>query len=253
MRDTHFEEMEDTKGMSEPPILEVRDLYKIYGGVHALDGLSLSVPKGVVQCLVGPNGAGKSTFFKMMIGIERPTSGEIFYKGENITNVQAFNRARNGLSVKFQNLRVFPELTVHQNLFPPLRRKHKPVDIPERIDRLLQDIRLPGIESVIVSELSHGQQQWLAIAMSLASEPDLLLLDEPTAGLSQEESEQTAAIIRDVNSHGVTVVVIEHDMTFIESLKARTSVLHYGKLFTEGTFEEIARNEDVRRIYLGKA
>lgn len=253
MRDTHIEQMEETKGMSEPPILEVRDLYKIYGGVHALDGLSLSVPKGAVQCLLGPNGAGKSTFFKMMIGIERPTSGEIFYKGENITNLQAFYRARNGLSVKFQNLRVFPELTVHQNLFPPLRRMHKPTDIPERIDRLLQDIRLPGIESVIVSELSHGQQQWLAIAMSLASEPDLLLLDEPTAGLSPEESEQTATIIREVNSRGVTVVVIEHDMTFIESLKARTSVLHYGKLFAEGTFEEIARNEDVRRIYLGTA
>jgi branched-chain amino acid transport system ATP-binding protein len=235
------------------PILEVIDLYKIYGGIHALDGLSLSVAKGAVQCLLGPNGAGKSTFFKMMMGIERPTSGKIIYKGRNITNTQAFSRARNGLSVKFQNLRVFGELTVHQNLFPPLRRICRPAEIPDRIEKLLRDIRLPGIQSVKVSQLSHGQQQWLAIAMSLASEPDLLLLDEPTAGLSPEESEQTAAIIREVNSRGVTVIVIEHDMTFIESLKSRTSVLHYGKLFAEGTFEEISQNEDVRRIYLGTA
>lgn len=253
MLDSREIEQEHADGTQAEPILEVRNIYKIYGGVHALDGLSLSVPKGAVQCLLGPNGAGKSTFFKMMMGIERPTSGEIYYKGQDYTRMPAFQRARNGLSVKFQDLRVFGELTVHQNLFPPLRRKHRPAEIPERINQLLADIELPGIENMLVSELSHGQQQWLAIAMSLASEPDLLLLDEPTAGLSLEESEQTAAIIRDVNARGVTVVVIEHDMTFIESLKARTSVLHYGKLFAEGTFEEISQNEDVRRIYLGTA
>lgn len=236
-----------------PAILEVRDVSKLYGGIRALDGLSLSVTQGEVHCVLGPNGAGKSTFFKMLMGTERPTSGTIVYKGEDITRLQAFHRARLGLSVKFQNLRVFGDLTVHQNLFAPLRRKYAPRDIPGRVAILLEQIRLPGIQDLMVKDLSHGQQQWLAIAMSLASEPELLLLDEPTAGLSREETERTAAIIREVNARGVTVVVIEHDMAFIRSLKAHTSVLHYGKLFAQGSFDQIADNEDVRRIYLGTA
>lgn len=238
---------------SESSILEVRDVYKLYGGIHALDGLSLSITPGEVHCVLGPNGAGKSTFFKMLMGTERPTSGSIHYKGRDITRLSAFHRARLGLSVKFQNLRVFGDLTVHQNLFAPLRRKHRPHEIPARIAVLLNQIRLPGTEDRLVKDLSHGQQQWLAIAVSLASEPELLLLDEPTAGLSQDETERTAAIIRDVNARGVTVIVIEHDMAFIRSLKARTSVLHYGRLFAQGSFDQIAENEDVRRIYLGTA
>ena len=240
-------------GKLSPAILEVRNVYKLYGGVHALDGLSLSVEQGEVHCVLGPNGAGKSTFFKMLMGTERPTSGTIVYKGENITRLHAYQRARRGLSVKFQNLRVFGDLTVHQNLFAPLRRKYSPREIPEQVAILLDQIRLPGIEERLVKDLSHGQQQWLAIAMSLASEPELLLLDEPTAGLSQSESERTAAIIREVNARGMTVLVIEHDMEFIRSLRARTSVLHYGKLFAQGSFDEIADNADVRRIYLGTA
>lgn len=232
-------------------ILEVRDVYKRYGGIRALDGLSLSFAEGEVHCVLGPNGAGKSTFFKMLMGTERPTSGSIIYKGRDVTKLEAFARARLGLSVKFQNLRVFGELTVHQNMFPPLRRKYSPHEIPDKIEELLERVRLPGIENELVRNLSHGQQQWLAIAMSLASEPELLLLDEPTAGLSQDETERTAAIIRETNARGVTIVVIEHDMGFIRSLEARTSVLHYGKLFAQGSFDEIAANEDVRRIYLG--
>lgn len=237
----------------QDPILEARDIYKSYGGIHALDGLSLKVKKGEVHCVLGPNGAGKSTFFKMLMGTERPTTGSVFYKGVDVTALPAFRRARLGLSVKFQNLRVFGELTVYQNLFIPLRRKYAPSKIPDRIADLLAWVRLPGIEHRVVRDLSHGQQQWLAIAVSLASEPELLLLDEPTAGLSVDETERTAAIIADANARGVTVVVIEHDMGFIRSLQGVTSVLHYGRLFAQGSFDEIAENEDVRRIYLGTA
>ena len=235
------------------PILEVFDVYKLYGGVHAIDGLSISIEQGEVHCVLGPNGAGKSTFFKMLMGTERPTFGRIVYNGQDITRAPPFKRARMGLSVKFQNMRVFPELTVYQNLFVPLRRKHTPREIPGKIAELLTMVRLPGIEQQPVRYLSHGQQQWLSIATSLASEPKLLLLDEPTAGLSEDETQQTAAIIHSVNAGGVAVLVIEHDMAFIRSLKARTSVLHYGKLFAQGSFDEIADNEDVRRIYLGTA
>ncbi|MGA0533025.1 ABC transporter ATP-binding protein [Hansschlegelia sp. KR7-227] len=241
--------------MSGPtePILAVRDVHKVYGGVHALNGLSLEVQAGEVHCVVGPNGAGKSTFFKTLIGVERPTSGAVIYKGRDVTRLPAFRRARLGLSVKFQNISAFGELTALQNLFVPLRRNHRKAEIPARAAAVLARVGLPGVEDVEVRRLSHGQQQWLSIGLSIAAEPDLLLLDEPAAGLSAEETTKTAGLIRELNSQGMTIIVIEHDMGFIRSLKARTSVLHYGRLFAQGEFDEIAANEDVRRIYLGTA
>jgi branched-chain amino acid transport system ATP-binding protein len=233
------------------PILEMRDVHKLYGGIRALNGLSLRIAAGEVHCILGPNGAGKSTFFKMLMGTERPTSGTIVYKGIDVTRYPAFRRARMGISVKFQNMRVLGDLTVFQNLFIPLCRVYKRDAIPGRVEALLVLVGLPGTGDRLVRHLSHGQQQWLAIAMSLAAKPDLLLLDEPTAGLSSEETERTVEIIREVNRGGMTVVVIEHDMAFIKSLDAHTSVLHLGRLFAEGTFDDVATNEDVRRIYLG--
>lgn len=233
------------------PILEVRDVRKVFGGVSALDGLSLAIAEGEIHCVLGPNGAGKSTLFKILMGTDRPTSGEIVYRGSDITAVPAFRRARLGLSVKFQNIRVFAELTVYQNLFIPLRRHHRVDEIPTRVAMLLARIGLSGAEQRLARELSHGQQQWLSIAMSMSLDPKILLLDEPTAGMSVEETDKTAEIIRQLNAEGVTIVVIEHDMAFIRNLDARTSVLHYGKLFAQGSFAEIAADADVRRIYLG--
>jgi branched-chain amino acid transport system ATP-binding protein len=234
-------------------ILEVNNVRKYYGGIHALDGLSLCVKRGEVHSVLGPNGAGKSTFFKILIGTERPTSGRIIYNGRDISRLPAFRRVREGLSVKFQNLRVFGELTVGQNLFTALRQNHHRDRIPERTKALLARIHLRASEDRLMRHLSHGEQQRVAIAMSLASNPQILLLDEPTAGLSVDETRLVASIIRDVNEHGVTVVVIEHDMDFIRSLDGRVSVLHYGKLFAQGSFNEIANDDDVRRIYLGAA
>lgn len=235
------------------PILEVRNVDKVFGGVRALSELSVSIAEGEIHCVVGPNGAGKSTFFKTLIGVERPTRGKVLYKGRDVTRLQAFQRARLGLSVKFQNISAFGDLTAVQNLFVPLRRKYPKAQIRNRASAVLARIGLPGIEDVQVKRLSHGQQQWLSIGLAVAAEPDLLLLDEPAAGLSAEETVRTADLIRELNRGGMTVVVIEHDMGFIRSLNARTSVLHYGTLFAQGTFDEIASNEDVRRIYLGAA
>lgn len=234
-------------------ILEVSDVRKYYGGIHALDGLSLTVGRGQIHSVLGPNGAGKSTFFKMLIGAEKPSSGKVTYNGLDITRLPAFRRVRLGLSVKFQNLRVFGELSVGQNLFVALRRTHSADQIPDRTAALLKRMHLAGSEDRLMGHLSHGEQQRVAIAMALASDPQIVLLDEPTAGLSVDETRLVADIIRDVNSRGVTVVVIEHDMDFIRSLNGHVSVLHYGKLFAQGTFDEIAANEDVRRIYLGAA
>ncbi len=234
------------------PAIEVRDLVKVYGGVNAINGLSLSIGAGELVSIIGPNGAGKSTFFKLLMGIETPTSGKVLFRGRDITRLPCFRRARLGLGIKFQNMHVYQELSVLQNLFIPLRRHRKPHEIPGKVRELLPQLHLDGMENEQVGRLSHGQQQWLAIGMSIALEPEVLLLDEPAAGMSPEETRATADIVKRLNADGVTVGVIEHDMMFIRLLNGRTTVLHYGKLFAEGSFDEIERHEGVHRIYLGQ-
>ena len=232
-------------------IVEVQNLHKDYGGVRAVNGLTLSVRKNQIHCIIGPNGAGKSTLFKLLMGIERPTIGRVIYNGKEITSLPPFKRARLGMTIKFQNIRVYQDLTVFQNLFIPLRRHHRPSDIPDRVAALLNRLHLAGTEDTSVRNLSHGQQQWLSIGMSLAVDPEVLLLDEPTAGMSVEETAETTKIVHSVRAQGVTVIVIGHDMEFVRNLDTVTSVLHLGQLFAQGSFAEIEANEDVRRIYLG--
>ncbi len=234
-----------------PPVLEVRGLVKAYGGVRAIDGLDFAVDAGELHCIIGPNGAGKSTLFKLLIGTEWPNAGTILYHGRAINRLKSFERARLGLAIKFQDVHVYQDLTVFQNLFIPLRRHHRPKAIPRQIADLLDPLHLAGTEHEYVGSLSHGQQQWLAIGMSMAARPKVLLLDEPTAGMSPEETRETAEIVRGLNAAGVTVIVIEHDMAFVRNLNARTTVLHYGKVFAQGTFVEIESDDNVRRIYLG--
>ena len=237
---------------SNVPIVEIKNVFKDFGGVRAIDDLSLSFQTGEIHCLIGPNGAGKSTLFKLLMGTIRPTSGTIHFNGENITKSQPFDRARKGLGIKFQNMQVYQELSVFQNFFIPLRRHYKPVEMPKIVDGLLRRIHLTALEDEVVKNLSHGQQQWLSIGMSIALEPQVLLLDEPVAGMGPDETASTAEIIRSLNTGGMTIIVIEHDMDFIRSLDSRTSVLHFGSLFTQGSYHEIEENEDVRNIYLGK-
>lgn len=233
-------------------ILSAHGLVKDYGGVRAIDGLDIEIPAGEIRCIIGPNGAGKSTLFKLLMGIERPTEGQVYFHGRDVTRLPPHQRARLGLGIKFQNMVVYKELTVFQNLFIPLRQHHARRDIPEAIRRLLADLHLSGTEETVVGSLSHGQQQWLAIGMSLALEPAVLLLDEPAAGLSAEETRETGLILHRLNAQGMTIVIIEHDMGFIRSLQSPTTVLHYGRTFMHGSFEEVERSEDVHRIYLGK-
>ena len=233
------------------PVLEVRDLVKTYGGVRAIDKLDFAVDAGELHCIIGPNGAGKSTLFKLMIGTERPGAGTVLYRGHVINGLRSFERARLGLAIKFQDVQVYQDLTVFQNLFIPLRRHHRPKAIPARIADLLGPLHLAGTERESVGSLSHGQQQWLAIGMSMAARPKVLLLDEPTAGMSPGETRETAEIVRSLNATGVTVIVIEHDMGFVRNLNSRTTVLHYGRVFAQGTFREIESDVNVRRIYLG--
>ncbi|MFT3801484.1 MAG: ABC transporter ATP-binding protein [Burkholderiaceae bacterium] len=233
-------------------MIEVRDLVRAFGGIRAIDGLTLAIAAGELHCVVGPNGAGKSTFFKLLVGTDRPTSGQVLFRGREISRLRPFERARLGISIKFQNVPIYQDLTVAQNLFVPLRRHLPAPRIAEETDRLLATVHLAGTAERPARDLSHGQQQWLSLCMSLAARPRLLLLDEPAAGMSREERDDTAAIIRRLNADGVTIVVIEHDMAFIRQLDARVSVLHQGRLFAQGSMDEIERDEAVREIYLGR-
>ncbi|MEQ8650932.1 MAG: ABC transporter ATP-binding protein [Kiloniellales bacterium] len=239
--------------MTDEPIIETRGLSKRFGGVLAVTEVDFSVAPGQIRTIVGPNGAGKSTFFKLLLGSIRPDQGSIYFKGRDVTGLDPHRRALLGIGVKFQNLAVYEALTVRHNLYLPLRHHHGRRDVAGEISIMLERLKLAGKEDMLAGHLAHGQKQWLAIGMALAMQPKLLLLDEPCAGLGAEETEATVALIRSCNEQGIAAIVVEHDMAFVRQLGAPVTVLHYGRIFAEGSLAEIEQHEDVRRIYLGAA
>lgn len=232
-------------------ILRITSLQKSFGGVRAVDGINLVLGSGELCCIIGPNGAGKSTLFQLLSGQLLATNGRIVFNGHDITLAQPFERARLGIAVKVQSLGIFQDLTVDHNLRIPLMRRLSSSEMPEAIDELLRQVGLRGLNRANARELSHGQKQWLALGMALAMQPKLLLLDEPTAGMSSEETKLTAEIIRAFNARGSAVMVIEHDMAFVRHLHAPVIVLHLGRIFFRGTFSEVEENAEVRHLYLG--
>jgi branched-chain amino acid transport system ATP-binding protein len=232
-------------------ILAITSLRKSFGGVRAVDGIDLVLGSGELCCIIGPNGAGKSTLFQLLSGQLLPTTGQIVFNEQDITFAQPFERARLGIAVKVQSLGIFQGLTVDHNLRIPLMRRLSSSEMPEAIDGLLRQVGLHGLSKANARELSHGQKQWLALGMALAMQPKLLLLDEPTAGMSSEETKLTTEIIRAFNARGSAVMVIEHDMAFVRELHAPVIVLHLGRIFFRGTFSEVEENEEVRHLYLG--
>ncbi len=231
------------------PLLRVEDLTKAFGGVRAVDHLSLAVPRGELRCVIGPNGAGKSTLFALLSGIHRPDAGRIEFKGEVITHLSPFKRVRKGLCQKFQTTRVYRGLTVGQNLLIARGRRH---GTNGRLAFALSRLSLADRTETLAGELPHSEQQWLEICLALATEPDLLLLDEPTAGMTPQETSLTADFVLELNRQGVTVLVVEHDMAFVRQIAHRVTVLHYGRIFAEGSLADIEANQEVRRIYLGE-
>jgi ABC-type uncharacterized transport system ATPase subunit len=236
-----------------PYLLETRDLTKYFGGLSATNGVDIKVAPGEIRCLIGPNGAGKSTLFKLILGTYEPTAGTILFDGEDITRLRSHSRVQRGLSIKFQVPGIFHALSVEQNLRIALQRTVEYSARNAEIDRLLSMLDLAHQRTTLAGNLSHGQQQWLEIGMAIACRPKLLLLDEPTAGMSPEETFKTGELVKRLNAQGMTVIVIEHDMTFVRQIATRVTVLHFGKIFDEGTLDDIVKNEDVVRIYLGKA
>ena len=236
----------------ETPLLALEGVSKRFGGLMAVSDLHLVVHHGELRCLIGPNGAGKSTVFKLIMGFERPSSGRIMFDGSGIDSWPTWRRARQGLSIKMQIPGIYPELSVHDNMRVAAQYHVQRGQMEESIERLLARVGLAGMSGELVKNLSHGQQQWLEIGMALSVNPKLLLLDEPTAGMGPGETEATARIVESLNADGVTIMVIEHDMTFVRQIARKVTVMNLGRLFAEGTIAEIEANQDVMDIYLGR-
>lgn len=233
-------------------LIELQDTCKCFGGLKAVDHVNLAVKDGDLHCLIGPNGAGKTTIFKLIMGIYVPTKGRMIFNGKDITKLPTWKRVREGISIKMQVPGVYLDLSLYDNIRIAIQRCASSKNMSSEIERLIELVGIKEIGNPLVRNMPHGQQQWLEIAMALASKPKLLLLDEPAAGLGPEETEFTAEIVKQINDQGTTIIFIDHDMDFVAKLAKKTTVLHYGKVFAEGSFEEVHNNPDVINIYLGK-
>ena len=245
----------------ENGLLEVRDLYKHFGRIKVINGISLMVREGKRHAIIGPNGAGKTTLFHLLTGNYKPNSGKVIFKGRNITGMAPHRINRLGLARSFQITNVFPGLSVYENTRAVILSKHrvrfnfyKNVDKLKKIEResmeILDQIGLTGKKDHLAGELSYGEQRALEIGLTLASDPQMILLDEPTAGMSIDETRDAVKLIDRVTK-GKTLVIIEHDMEVVFSLADLITVIHYGEVLASGSPEEIRGHPKVKQAYLG--
>jgi len=243
-------------------MLETRDLTRRFGGLAAVDRVSLTVERGEVRSIIGPNGAGKTTLFNLITGAISPTSGHILFKGTDVTGLAPPAIFRLGIVRSFQVSHLFPRLTVRQNVevmvygrvrssgSPFARPRESPAEVQRRVVAALDRLGMADRADQLAGTLSHGDRRLVEMAMALAAEPELLLLDEPTAGMSPEETRHTAAVLRGL-APAVTLVIVEHDMRVVMSISDRVSVLHRGRILAEGPPADIRANLDVQAVYLG--
>ncbi len=232
-------------------LLATENLVMRFGGVRAVDGVSLSVAEGELRCLIGPNGAGKSTFFKCLTGQYKPSSGRILWRGRNVTCFDSFAVARLGVGIKTQIPSLFDGLDVMESVMLALRRRHSEAEFRRRAMAALERLGIAALAPREVGRLGHGQRQLVELAMVVAPEPDLIILDEPTAGMSAEETGRTAALIRELNQRHA-IVVVEHDMQFIRAIAQTVTVFHQGHVLVEDSVERVLADPRVRDVYLGK-
>ncbi len=233
-------------------LLATDDLRKEFGGFTAIDDVDFAVEAGELRCLIGPNGAGKSTLLKLITGTHEATAGDVYYDGHELTDLPPHERVDRGISMKFQVPSVYGDLTVRENARLPVQRLADGDERRERVAAAIEAAGLAGYEDRPAETLSHGQQQQLEIGMAAAMDPDLLLLDEPVAGLDVAEREAIADRITRLNDEeGIAFVVIEHDTEFVGRIADEVTVLHQGEVFREGPIEEIESDPAVQRIYLG--
>jgi branched-chain amino acid transport system ATP-binding protein len=245
-------------------ILETHGLRKQFGGLVAVDDVSIRIARGSVHSIIGPNGAGKTTFFNLLTGLYKPNAGQVIYKGEDITNVPLHRRAHLGLGRSFQVTNIFPNLTVLENVrLAAQAMSHVNFNILRRADtygafigRALTVLALVGLEREthsLASTLPHGGKRKLELAILLAPDPEVLLLDEPTAGMASEQVPELMATIDSIRREGGrTIVLVEHNMNVVMNVSERISVMHLGRLLAEGTPAEIAANQTVQSVYLGE-
>jgi len=242
--------------------LELRDIHHDFSGLQVLTGIDLEVREGERHAIIGPNGAGKSTLFNIITGRYAPRSGHVLYRGRDITGAAPHRIARLGVGRSFQIINTFPRLTVFQNVRSAvLSRRHmrldawslleRQADIRREAEETLGMVGLLDRRDVLASELSYGDQRELEIALTVATRPDLVMLDEPTAGLNSEDTRRAVALIRRV-TEGRTLIMVEHDMEVVFNLADRISVIYYGRVLATGTPDEIRTNDEVKRAYLGR-
>jgi urea transport system ATP-binding protein len=234
------------------PLLETRMLSMRFGGVIAVDNVSLRVSEGELRCLIGPNGAGKSTFFKCLTGQLKPSSGGILWRGRDVTGFDSFAIARLGVGIKTQVPSLFDGLTVLESVVLALRRSRDEAKARARAMATLERLAIDRLARHHVGLLAHGQRQLVELAMVVAPEPDLIILDEPTAGMSAEETRRTAELIRELNRRHA-IIVVEHDMQFIRSIARTVTVFHQGHVLMEDDVARVLADPRVRDVYLGKS
>jgi branched-chain amino acid transport system ATP-binding protein/urea transport system ATP-binding protein len=229
-------------------LLQAENVGIRFGGLQALEGLNLTVRDKELCCIIGPNGAGKSTFLNLLTGTLRPTSGSVRFLGHDIAGLPLHRIARLGIARKFQIPSVFPSLSVADNLKVARLGAPSPV---RPVGDLLELVALNSRATTLAGELAHGQKQWLEIGMALAIEPRLLLLDEPTAGMTPQETLATAEMLLRLKGE-FSIVAVEHDIRFVRALNCETLVLHQGRRLRSGPFHDIEADEMVRDVYLGR-
>jgi branched-chain amino acid transport system ATP-binding protein len=250
--------------MADAVMLEATGITKVFGGLRAVDDVSVTVREGTIHAVIGPNGAGKTTFFNAISGYIPPDGGRVVFRGRDVTRLRGSKRVAAGMGRTFQTPSIFPELSVEENLRLGVRAQAKQAfrlrpptgesarSVERRVDELLGFVNLGKLRARPVAELSHGSQRLCEIAMSLSTDPVLVLMDEPMAGLAEAETERIMHVIRDLHARlGLTLLFVEHNMRVVLSLSDRVTVMNRGRVLAEGSPREIAENSAVREAYLG--
>src|ERR1051326_495885 len=244
---------------SGEPLLRTENLTIRFGGLTALDNINVTVARGQVRAIIGPNGAGKSTFFNCVTGVLRPSSGRVLFNGEDLAGLPPDRISQKGIARSYQITNLLPNATVLENVrIAAQSRRHRWSmvthyrsyrDIIDKAEAALSAVGLLGKAYELAANLSHGEQRTLEIAVAVVSDPQLLCLDEPTAGMRAAETRETVALVRRIAEH-LTILIVEHDMEVVMGLANHISVLHYGRVLAEGTPAEIQQNPRVLEVYL---